>query len=336
MDTASRSALAPLLFRPVYKDYLWGGSRIAGRFGRAGAPSPCAESWEVSCHPDGMSVVEGGPFDGRSLDSLCREFGAALVGSWCENPGRFPVIVKLIDATSRLSVQVHPSEESAARFGGDPKTEAWYFIDAEPGAAVCAGLKKGVGPRVFSDAVKEKSVPSLLRTVPAEPGKAVFIPGGTVHAICEGCLVLEVQQNSNTTYRVYDWDRTGPDGRPRELHVQRALEAISWHAPELPVCTPYRLPSAVPENVRERVVRSDWFSIERWTLAKPEPFVHDGRSFKIFFALGGDLGIAWPGAEAPVRVPAGRSCLVPASSGECSVSAAAGAAAPVAALCVGL
>ena len=130
----------PLLFRPVYKDYLWGGDRIAKRFGRADAPALCGESWEVSAHPDGMSVVEGGPFDGRDLASLCEEFGAALVGSFAEGT-RFPLLVKLIDAKKRLSLQVHPDDEGAARHGGEAKTEMWYFLEAAPGATVCAGLK---------------------------------------------------------------------------------------------------------------------------------------------------------------------------------------------------
>jgi len=335
MDTTdSRPALAPLLFRPVYKDYLWGGTRIASRFGRAGTPVPCAESWEVSSHEDGMSVVESGPFEGRTLASLCSEFGAALVGSWAEDPAVFPVIVKLIDAEKRLSVQVHPSEESAARFGGDPKTEMWYFAEAPEGAAVCAGLKKGVTPRVFADAVKEKAVASLLRTVPAEEGKALFIPGGMVHAICEGCLVVEVQQRSNTTYRVYDWDRTGPDGRPRELHVARAVEAIEWHAPPMQLSTPYAMPAGAPGNLRERVLRSDFFSMERWTLSGPEPFGQDGRSFKVFFALDGGLAVGPAGGEA-TAVPAGRSVLVPAALGPCTVAPAA-AGGTVRTLCIGL
>ena len=322
MDTDRKPELAPLLFRPVYKDYLWGGSRIASRFGRAGTPSPCAESWEVSAHEDGMSVVEGGPFDGRTLSSLCGEFGAALVGSWAPDPSSFPVIVKIIDAEKRLSVQVHPGEASAERFGGEPKTEMWYFVEAPEGAAVCAGLKKGVTPRVFADAVKEKSVASLLRTIPAEEGKALYVPGGMVHAICEGCLVVEVQQRSNTTYRVYDWDRTGPDGRPRELHVSRAIEAIEWNAPPMPLSTPYAMPSAAAGNLRERVLRSDFFTMERWTLSEPEPFEQDGRSFRILFALDGDLAVSSAGGAATV-VPAGRSALLPAAMGPCTVGPAA-------------
>ena len=320
--------LVPLLFRPVYKDYLWGGSRIASRYGRADAPALCGESWEVSAHPDGMSVVDGGPFDGRPLASLCEAFGAALVGRDAAG-GKFPVLVKLIDARDRLSVQVHPNDANAERTHGEPKTEMWYFLDAPEGAVVCAGLKKGVGPRIFSDAVKQGTVSSLLNAVPAVPGKALFIPGGLVHAICEGCLVFEVQQSSNTTYRVHDWDRVGKDGKPRELHVAQAMESIDWKLGARELSTPFPMPAAAAGNARERVVRSEFFTMERWTLRAPEPAVADGASFRIFFAPDGPLEIRSPALAEPFAVPAGRSCLVPASFGPYEFAGAGGAAATV-------
>ena len=316
--------MEPVLLRPVYKDYLWGGSAIAGRFRRSDAPAQCAESWEVSTHEDGMSLVEGGAFDGATLGELCDAFGGSLLGSWCESSS-FPLLVKLIDASKRLSVQVHPGDEAAEKFGGEAKTEMWYFIDAADGAMVCAGLKKGVTPRVFSDAVKARTVPSLLRTVKAERGKALYVPGGLVHAICEGCFVLEVQQRSNTTWRVDDWGRVAADGKPRPLHVARAMEVIDWHAPAVSLSTPYSMPSASPSNLRERVLRSDYFSMERWTLSGPERFVQDGSSFRVLFALSGDFAVKTPsGAE--FEIPFGRSCLVPARMGECTVSPRAGTA----------
>lgn len=315
-------ALRPVLLRPVYKDYLWGGGRIARVFGRAGAPEPCAESWECSAHPDGMSVVDGGPFDGRALDSLCEEFGRDLLGSWCED-GRFPLLVKIIDASQRLSVQVHPNEESAPRLGGEPKTEAWYFIDAEPGASVCAGLKSGVGPRIFADALKERRVPTLLRSVAAVPGKALFIPGGLVHAIGEGCFVLEVQQSSNTTYRVYDWDRVGPDGKPRELHTEKAARAIDWKLGAVDLSTPVPMHAVGRGNVRDRIVHSDFFTIERFVLRAPEPVdTSSGGTFRILFAAAGSVSLFADGdeAEEPIlRLPFGRTCLVPACARGISV-----------------
>lgn len=315
---ADDTALRPLLLRPVYKDYLWGGGRIASDFGRVGAPSPCAESWECSAHPDGMSVVEGGPFDGRPLAALCEEFGAALLGSWCEGT-RFPLLVKIIDASQRLSVQVHPGEASAPRLGGEPKTEMWYFLDAAPGAAVCAGLKDGVGPRIFADAVREHKVPALLRTVEAVPGKALFIPGGLVHAIGEGCFVLEVQQSSNTTYRVFDWDRVGPDGKARELHTEKALRAIDWKFGPVGLVTPVPMRATGADNVRDRIVHSDFFTLERFALHGPERIdTSSGGTFRILFAASGGFSIRAPGGgETLLSVPFGRTCLVPACMDGC-------------------
>ena len=324
-------ALVPLLFRPVYKEYLWGGTRLLDRFGRDEAPRPCAESWEVSAHPDGPSVVEGGPFAGRSLADLCAEYGEALLG---RNAGgaKFPVLAKIIDARDRLSLQVHPNDENAARTHGEPKTEMWYFLEAPEGAVVCAGLKKGVGPRVFADAAKQGTLPSLLNAAPAVAGKALFIPGGLVHAICEGCLVFEVQQSSNTTYRVYDWGRIGADGKPRELHIAQAMESIDWKLGAMELSTPFPMPAAAPGNVRERVVRSEFFTMERWALRAPEPMVADGASFRILFAPGGPLEIRSAALAEPFAVPAGRSALVPASFGEYTLAGAGGE--PAAALAV--
>jgi len=324
-------ALVPLLFRPVYKEYLWGGTRLTSRFGRSDAPVPCAESWEASAHPDGPSVVEGGPFAGRALADLCAEYREALLGRNVDG-AKFPVLAKIIDARDRLSLQVHPNDENAARTHGEPKTEMWYFLEAPEGAIVCAGLKKGVGPRVFADAAKQGTLPSLLNAVPAVAGKALFIPGGLVHAICEGCLVFEVQQSSNTTYRVYDWGRVGADGKPREMHVAQALETIDWKLGSMELSTPFPMPAAAPANVRERIVRSEFFTMERWTLREPEPAVADGASFRLLFAPEGALEIRSAALAEPFVVPAGRTCLVPASFGAYEFGGAGGA--PASALSV--
>ena len=300
----------PLLFKPVYRDYLWGGNRIASQFSRENTPTPCAESWEISAHPDGMSIVENGPLAGKSLEELGKEQGEALFGSHSEN-GHFPLLIKIIDAKSRLSVQVHPDEEAAAQYGGEAKTEMWYILDAPADGFVCAGLKPGVGPRIFHDAIIDKKVPSLLRTLKVVPGKSVFIPGGLVHAICEGCLILEVQQNSNTTYRVFDWDRIGTDGKPRLLHLRQAAEVIDWHAPELDLQTPIPMKATAASNKREKILRCDFFTLEKYVLAEAEPFLPDGSSFRVVFVSEGSINIRWAGGE--TSVPHGRSCLIPAS-----------------------
>lgn len=300
----------PLLFKPLYRDYLWGGTRIASQFSREDTPSPCAESWEVSAHPDGMGIVENGELAGQSLEALCTKYGKTLLGTHCVD-NRFPLLVKIIDAKTRLSLQVHPDEVSAERYGGEAKTEMWHILDAPKDAFVCAGLKAGVGPRILHDALIDKTVPSLLRTLNVVPGKSVFIPGGLVHAIGEGCLILEVQQNSNTTYRVYDWDRVGADGRPRTLHMRQALEVIDWHAVELDLMTPIPMKAAAAANKRDRLLRCDYFTMEKITLSEPEPVKPDGASFRVIFASEGSVELLWDGGK--LALPHGRSCLVPAS-----------------------
>lgn len=299
----------PLLFKPIYRDYIWGGTRIASLFSRDRAPNPCAESWEISAHPDGMGVVENGPLAGKTLEEICNESGAAFLGTHCDGT-RFPLIIKIIDAKTRLSVQVHPNENSAQRYGGEAKTEMWYFLDASKDAFVCAGLKPGVGPRVLQDAIKAKNTPSLLQTVKAEPGKALYIPGGLVHAICEGCLILEVQQSSNTTYRIYDWDRLCSDGMPRKLHIAQALEVIDWRAPTLGLQVPIEMSATNKINKRERILRSDFFTMERLSLSGTEPVEPNGSSFRILFAAHGEAVISW-GAGSQ-SIPHGRTCLIPA------------------------
>lgn len=303
----------PLLFKPIYRDYLWGGERIASRFSRDNCPAPCAESWEISAHPDGMGIVENGALAGQSLEALCTEHGQSLLGSHCVG-NRFPLLVKLIDAKTRLSLQVHPDEESAARYGGEAKTEMWHILEAPKDSFVCAGLKAGVGPRILHDALIDKTVPSLLRTVTVVPGKSVFIPGGLVHAIGEGCLILEVQQNSNTTYRVFDWDRVGTDGRPRTLHMSQALEVINWHAPEFDLMTPIPMKAAGAANKREKLLRCDYFIVEKLILSEPEPVRPDGSSFRAVFVSEGSVELLWDGGR--LAIPHGRSCLVPASMPE--------------------
>lgn len=301
----------PLLFKPVYRDYIWGGDRIASAFSRDDAPTPCAESWEISSHPDGVSVIENGSLAGKTLQQACDEGGAAFLGAHCTGD-KFPLLIKLIDAKTRLSVQVHPDEEAAERYGGEPKTEMWYVLDADKESFLCAGFKQGIGPRAFQDAIKANSVPSTLRTIKAEPGKAVYIPGGLVHAICEGCLILEVQQSSNTTYRVYDWGRVDANGKPRTLHVNEAINATNWKAETPGMQTPIPMTAANPANVRERIMRSDFFTMERLTLNDAEQVEPDGNSFRAIFVSSGEVEINW-GAGATLRIPHGRSCLVPAN-----------------------
>ena len=299
----------PLRFKPVYKDYIWGGERIIRTFHRPEPPGIYAESWEVSTRPEGMSVVANGPHAGRTLQELVDQLGAALLGSRVPGPA-FPLLIKLIDAHERLSVQVHPSDESAARHGGEAKTEMWYVLDADPDARVYAGLQPGVTRKDFEAALRQTRVEAMLQTVPVQAGDAIFMPGGRVHALDAGSLILEVQQNSNTTYRLYDWGRVGHDGRPRETHIAQALRVISWTGTGDPKLTPRPL-AAPPPNQRCEVANCPYFRMERILLREAVELQGDGGSFQIFFAARGAWRISWDGQAE--RVAPGVSVFVPAA-----------------------
>ena len=303
------SDLYPLCFKPVYKDYIWGGDKIVRRFHRNEPPGVYAESWEVSDRSDGMSVVSNGPLTGRTLHELVQKLGHSLVGARVKSTV-FPLLIKLIDSRERLSVQVHPNDDTAARYGGDAKTEMWYLLDGDPGAGVFAGLKPGTNERVFKEAMQTKRFRDILNRVPVNPGDAVFIPGGRVHAIDAGCLLLEVQQNSNTTYRIYDWDRVGAVGKPRALHLEEALRVINWKDQGNPKVVPRKLES---QGVKERwqILKTEYFLLERLVVSGPFKTRGDGQTFEIFFVPSNGFQLSWAGGSE--ILPAGTSCLVPAA-----------------------
>lgn len=294
----------PLFFNPVYKDYLWGGSRIPERFHRDLPPGLYAESWELSTHPDGPTPIANGPLAGQMLSDLLPDSRDELLGT--RVPGDdFPLLIKLIDARDTLSVQVHPNDRNAAAVGGDPKTEMWYFLEGDGSACVYCGLQPGVDRARFLKALENKTVADILRAVPAHKGKAVFVPGGRVHAIGAGCLILEIQQNSNTTYRIYDWDRVGAEGRPRDLHIEKALQVIDWENNADPLCRP-----------DGPVIQScPWFRLERLELpACGQSFATCGTSFHALFAAEGTAKLSWETGSVPI--PAGQTCLLPAALGD--------------------
>ncbi len=301
----------PLLLQPVYKDYIWGGNQIAQQYGRQGTPAPCAESWEISDRPEGLSVVLNGSQKGTTLHTLVKTMGADLLGTHSASTA-FPLLIKIIDAKQDLSVQVHPNDANAHITGGEPKTEMWIVLDALPGAMIYAGTKPGVTQTQFEAALSDGTLETVaLAKVPAKPGRAIFVPGGRVHAIGAGCLLLEIQQNSNTTYRVYDWGRVGHDGTPRPLHLEQALQVIDWDngAPE--VVPPLAHPST-GNNQWWDIIHCPFFNTKRIDLREPEECTHDGSSFHALFVTKGTALIGANGVMASAA--AGTSCLIPAAA----------------------
>lgn len=302
---------APLVFKPVYKDYIWGGSRIPSAFGRIGAPAVCAESWELSAHPDGESVVASGPFAGKGLAELAAAYGPALLGTRAPDPTRFPLLFKLIDARDRLSVQVHPNNANASLTGGEPKTEMWVVLDRAPGAGLYAGLAEGVTPGSLRCSLADGTAASQLVRLAVEPGQALFIPGGLVHAIGAGCLIYEVQQNSNTTYRLFDWGRTGTDGKPRQLHIEESFKTIDWTLRPPQMVTP----AACGRDGANRwsdVVACDFFTMRKLDLAVPQNVPADATSFHALFVAAGRVTVT-AGGDSATLTP-GASALIPADA----------------------
>jgi mannose-6-phosphate isomerase len=311
------SDLYPLLFEPVYKDYLWSGTRLAKRYPRAVPNGRCAESWEVADRPEGMSVVKSGPLAGARLDELVSRFGKSLVGnSWKAGP--FPLLVKIIDAGEKLSVQVHPDDANAGIAGGQAKTEMWYALDGAPDAAVYLGFSTEVSGESFAAALAASSVEPLLMKHRVSAGDAFYVPGGAVHAIGAGCLLLEVQQNSNTTYRVYDWGRVdAKTGRPRDLHVENAMKVIRWTAPA-PQPIVHQAYDCGPNP--HRILKSPHFSMDRFDASRPFALKRNGGSFDILFAADGTVRVT--AGSGHVDMQAGTSCLVPAALPDCRLEPA--------------
>ncbi len=209
---------------PAFKDYVWGGNKLKVKYGKKTDISPCAESWELSAHEDGLSTVS----DGRTL---LEAFIDEELGTDLKKFDRFPMLIKFIDAAQDLSVQVHPSDAYALKNENSlGKTELWYVVEADEGAGLYVGFKRDVTKDELVNAIQKNELCSLLNFFEVKAGESYFIPAGTVHAIGKGCLICEIQQNSNITYRVYDHGRVGKDGKPRELHIDKALDVSDLHA----------------------------------------------------------------------------------------------------------
>jgi mannose-6-phosphate isomerase len=221
--------LYPLTFKPIFKERVWGGRNLETLFRKPLPPErPIGESWEISDRPGDVSVIANGPLAGRDLRWLVEQHGPELFGPGL-SAARFPLLIKILDARQTLSLQVHPPAAVAARLGGEPKTELWHIVHAEPNAALYVGLKRGVSRELFEQKLRDGSVAECLHRVPVRAGEAMFLPSGRVHAIGAGLVLFEIQQNSDTTYRVFDWNRLGLDGRPRELHVPESLASINFN-----------------------------------------------------------------------------------------------------------
>jgi mannose-6-phosphate isomerase len=289
---------------------IWGGSTLGAWLGLADAPPNLAESWQVY----EQNQILGGPYAGRRLADLVLEYGADLVGtrSFERYGADFPLLAKFIDAADNLSVQVHPDDayahtvEAASGFHG--KTEAWYILRAAPGASLIHGLARASSRDELAKALADGTLVSLLRRVPARAGDTIFVPAGTIHAINAGIMLFEIQQKSDLTYRVHDYDRRDAQGQPRELHVERALDVSNYAAAAPAVVEPRRL-----DGARTLLVSCPYFAMERLDLAAPFAAATDRGSFEILTVIDGAARLAW--ADAEQTLTRGESVVLPASLG---------------------
>lgn len=320
----------PLFLEPIYRRYLWGGRRFETTLGRTlPAGDDFAESWELVDHGSDQSVVAAGPLAGQPLGDLVRHRPQELLGSR-HRGGSFPLLFKFLDACRDLSVQVHPDDARAALLSPPDlgKTEAWYVIDAVPGSRIYAGLKTGVDRATFTAAIQAGRCEDVLHSFEPLAGDCVFIPAGTVHAIGAGLVVAEIQESSDVTYRLYDWNRTGPDGKPRPLHVEAGLEAVTHFGPVAPL----RRPAGLPGGTRP-LVRCEYFVFEE-VLPPGDWSVGGDDRWHFLAVLEGEVRLDPTWGLPPLRK--GGTVLLPAAIGRQSLAATALGAAPPAMLHVTL
>lgn len=312
------SLIYPLTFDPVFKDYPWGGRNLETRLGRTIPDGIVAESWDIAAHRNGSSMVNAGPLQGKSLPEVFDLLGEALVGNRNQRSlqqKRFPLLIKLLDAQQWLSVQVHPDDAYALAHDGDlGKTEMWVVLHAEPGAELIYGFRAGVTRDSYALDIAENRAGDALHRVPVAVGDVIFVPAGAVHALGPGIIVAEIQQNSDTTYRIYDW------GRPRPIHVQQALDVLDFSLIEPLPAKPVTLLDDEGLHV-EQLATCAYFETERIALPAGSQFfgLCDGDTFEIWAALSGRVTISWDGA--PLTLTGVNWVLLPADLGEFQVIA---------------
>jgi mannose-6-phosphate isomerase len=315
--------LYPLTFQPRLKPRPWGGQALAELYQKpVPAGERVGESWEITDRPGDAGVIANGPLAGRDLRWLMEQHGPAVLGAARPVDDRFPLLVKILDAREVLSVQVHPPPRVAARRGGEPKTELWYVTRAGPGARLWVGLKAGTTRAEFEQRIRDGTVAELLHQVPVRAGDAMFLPSGRVHALGADLVIFEIQQNSDTTYRVFDWNRRGPDGRPRQLHLEAALESIDFadFEPAL-LAAPWQ--SQGPWR-RRCLSQQELFRVEELQLSETAHRLWTGDRAEIFGVVEGELRLE-PTAPGPdLDLKPGQFALVPAAALPVRITARAG------------
>ena len=298
------SKLSPVKLTPAFKDYLWGGTKLKEKYNKKSDLDIVAESWEMSCHKDGQSIVTTGEYNGKTLSEYVEILGKDALGKKAEKFSYFPLLIKFIDAKDNLSIQVHPADEYALRVEGEyGKTEMWYVLEAEEGAYLYYGFNRDITKEEFAERIKNNTILEVLNKVNVKSGDVFFIDAGTVHAIGAGLMICEIQQNSNTTYRVYDYDRRDKEGNARPLHVEKAIEVSKLtKAPEL-------------KKAENDVLAScEYFTVKKAMVNGEKVVKIDESSFISLIVVNGNGEITL--GDDKLEAAKGDSIFVPAQNGE--------------------
>lgn len=292
--------------KPALKSAIWGGTRLKTEFGFNSDNDHVAEAWVLSCHKNGQSIVDGGPYDGMPLGTLIQTLGKGCLGAHGAAFSDFPILIKLIDAADDLSVQVHPDDAYALQNEGQfGKTEMWYFISCEPDAGIYYGCAAPLSKADFERYIQNGTLTAHLHYQKTRPGDAVFIPAGTVHSICKGNLIAEIQQNSDVTYRIFDYDRRDQNGNPRQLHIKQALDVAKLSPPET-------------YDFGDHVAACPIFTVDRLAVLTSKTLEADAQSFHSILVLSGSGTIQ--NKDATVAYQKGDSLFIPAGSGAYQIS----------------
>ena len=304
--------LYPFTFQPIFKERVWGGRELERLYAKPlPAGKPIGEAWEISDRPGDASVIANGPLAGKNLRWLMEQHAAEILGG--AKPaaeGRFPLLCKILDAREKLSLQVHPPATKARALQGEPKTEMWFIADASPEASLYVGLKRGVTRAEFERKIAAGTVAECFHRLPVRAGDTMFLPSGRVHAIGDGLVIFEIQQNSDTTYRVFDWNRVGLDGQPRELHLAQSLASIDFNdfEPKL-VGTKFEIG---PNFKIRHLVQDPLFNVDEWHVETSE-FIFLGKQLlRIIAVVKGAATIIGGDSKTTVELKPGQFCLIPA------------------------
>ena len=299
----------PLLLKPAVKDYLWGGTRLKEEYKYECDTDIAAEAWVLSCHKDGASTVANGEMQGKTLNEALSVWGEKALGKKAEKFPYFPFLIKLIDAKDKLSVQVHPDDKYALENEGEfGKTEMWYVVDCDEGAKLIYGFNEDISKEEFEKRIKDNTLTEVCNFVPVHKGDVFFIGAGTLHAIGKGILIAEVQQNSNTTYRVSDYGRLGADGKPRPLHIEKAVEVTKCEKPKMPYGQ-VGATEKIGDSIKRELASCEFFGAYKLDL-NDEYEISQNDSFVSVLCLEGNATVSF--ADGKFEINKGDSIFVPA------------------------